>query len=250
MVLIVSFFLSAIFFWLGRPSVIGKRGERRVSRALSTLDPSRYKILNDILIRTPKRTSQIDHIVLSRKGIFVVETKCFSGWIHGNEAGRNWTQTIYSTRRRFLNPIHQNQSHVRALRELLNFSSQVPIYPIVVFAGSGELKNVNVTSPVVYANELTELIELTGTEVLSNDQVKDILGIIQRNTVQGKRARKLHISGVNKSITTVLEKVEQGVCPRCGGGLIPRKGRYGKFLGCSNYPRCRFTSKIRGIFGT
>ncbi|WP_411197804.1 topoisomerase DNA-binding C4 zinc finger domain-containing protein [Segatella copri] len=35
--------------------------------------------------------------------------------------------------------------------------------------------------------------------------------------------------------------IRQGVCPQCGGQLVLRKGRYGSFYGCSNYPKCKFT---------
>jgi restriction system protein len=32
-------------------------------------------------------------------------------------------------------------------------------------------------------------------------------------------------------------------CPECGGTLIEREGKFGKFFGCSNYPKCRHTAK-------
>ncbi len=31
------------------------------------------------------------------------------------------------------------------------------------------------------------------------------------------------------------------VCPRCGGELVKRKGKFGEFFGCGNFPACRFT---------
>ncbi len=37
---------------------------------------------------------------------------------------------------------------------------------------------------------------------------------------------------------------ETDICPKCGGMLRKINGKYGKFLGCSNYPKCRFTKKI------
>jgi DNA topoisomerase I len=33
----------------------------------------------------------------------------------------------------------------------------------------------------------------------------------------------------------------EGKCPRCGGNLVEREGKFGKFLGCRNYPKCKFT---------
>lgn len=241
---IAAISLGILFFWLRLPSVVGRRGERRVSKVLSALDPSRFKILNDILIASPQGSSQIDHIVFSKRGIFVVETKNLDGWIHGSEASQNWTQTIYRSRYQFLNPIRQNLSHVRALRGLLKNPGHIPIYPIVVFAGSGELKNVKVDSPVIYANELRSYLESTGTEVLTTEQMQDFYDRVQRNNLVGKDARQRHIFKVQSKTRNVQIKVDEGVCPRCGGDLILRKGRYGKFLGCSIYPRCRFTLPV------
>jgi DNA topoisomerase-1 len=39
-----------------------------------------------------------------------------------------------------------------------------------------------------------------------------------------------------------LEKVR--ICPECGGRLILRRGRFGKFYGCENYPTCKYTESI------
>jgi hypothetical protein len=210
---------------------------------LSNLPSSRYKVLNDVLIITSNKSSQIDHLVISRCGIFVIETKNLRGWIHGNEDAPTWTQTIYRNRFEFLNPIHQNLSHVRALRALLKYSSHIPIYSVVVFSGSGELKNVKAISPVIYVNELRKFIECAGEEVLSDEQVEELLGQIRGNNVWGKESRKLHVINVRTRMSKVRTMVKEGACPRCGGMLKSRSGRYGKFLGCTNYPRCRFTSK-------
>lgn len=37
---------------------------------------------------------------------------------------------------------------------------------------------------------------------------------------------------------------ETDICPKCGGMLREVNGKFGKFLGCSNYPKCKFTKKI------
>ena len=33
------------------------------------------------------------------------------------------------------------------------------------------------------------------------------------------------------------------VCPECGGDLVQRKGRYGTFVGCANYPKCKYVQR-------
>ena len=236
-------FLCAVSIWRRRPTVIGRRGERRVSSVLAGLPSSRYKVLNDVLLLNSNRSSQIDHLVISRCGIFVIETKNIRGWIHGSESATTWTQTIYRNKYKFLNPIHQNLSHVRGLRALLNYPSHVPIFPVVVISGSGVLKNVQVNSPVIYVNELKKFIELAGDEILSDEQVENLLEKIRANIVGGKESRKLHVFHVRNRMSKSRRMIKEGTCPRCGGLLISRDGRYGRFLGCNNYPKCRFTSK-------
>ncbi len=71
MLILIILFLLCFFL---RPSK-GKAGEKTVSRKLSRLPKDKYKVLNDIMLATPKGTTQIDHIVVSIYGVFVVETK-------------------------------------------------------------------------------------------------------------------------------------------------------------------------------
>ncbi len=67
------------------PWVKGKIGELRVKlSAKFLLNASEYRAINNITIPTPDGTTQIDHIFVSRYGIFVVETKNFAGWIFGD----------------------------------------------------------------------------------------------------------------------------------------------------------------------
>ncbi|MDZ7793905.1 MAG: nuclease-related domain-containing protein [Spirochaetia bacterium] len=85
---IVLFLIAIILifiFKINKPKIKGHIGESRIAGQLNKLDDKEYKVLNNIFIRTSKGSSQIDHIVISTYGIFVIETKNYSGWIHGNE---------------------------------------------------------------------------------------------------------------------------------------------------------------------
>lgn len=65
-------------------------------------------------------THQIDHLIISQFGIFVVEMKNYYGLILGEEHKDKWIQYLGKKKSYFLNPIHQNYGHVKALEELLN----------------------------------------------------------------------------------------------------------------------------------
>lgn len=58
--------------------------------------------------------------------------------------------------------------------------------------------------------------------------------------IDSDEARQRHIDEINQK----KDAVRAGICPRCGGELVRRNGKYGEFIGCSNFPRCRYTQKI------
>jgi hypothetical protein len=122
--------------------VKGRIGETFVSvGALRRLDPKIHRIFNDIVLPRPDRkgTTQIDHVVVSPFGIFVIETKNYGGWIFGDEDSRYWTQTIYGKKSRFQNPLHQNALHVRALAIATGLPRDC-FHNLVYFAGDATSK--------------------------------------------------------------------------------------------------------------
>ena len=97
------------------PNFIGKRGESLTARELKLVDllGRKGKILRNIYI--PKEngdTSEIDLLYITQKGIFVIESKNYSGWIFGDEKSTNWTASLPNGQKnRFYNPILQNKTH-------------------------------------------------------------------------------------------------------------------------------------------
>lgn len=74
-----------------------------------------YTRFHDVIVPTQNGSTQIDHLLISRFGIFVIETKNINGWIFGNEQSRQWTQSLYGKKYKFQNPLHQNYRHTKAL---------------------------------------------------------------------------------------------------------------------------------------
>lgn len=122
------------------PMVKGKIGESRVRRELDRgLPQLGYKVLHDITLPAEVGTTQIDHLVLSSFGLFVIETKTMSGWIFGSEHQATWTQSFHRKKVSFQNPLRQNYGHVKVLQQLLGLEMQA-IFPVVVFAGDAVIK--------------------------------------------------------------------------------------------------------------
>ena len=71
----------------------GKRGEKQVATLLTLLPKDKYKVINDLLIQKGGYSTQIDHVVISIYGVFVIETKYYRGWIYGGENSEFWTKS-------------------------------------------------------------------------------------------------------------------------------------------------------------
>ena len=243
---IFAIYLIGVFaykFYL--PRIKGRIGENRVARQLQKLNRKEYKILNDVYIKTNGRSTQIDHIVISVYGIFVIETKNYKGWIHGSENSEFWTQSIYRNKTKFRNPIKQNWGHIYALKEVLSDFKLVMYHPIIVFSRNAKLKNVYSEIPVIYSHQLLRTIKKKkGTLNLSIEQVKSITNKLNEVRVLGKGVKKEHIRQVRNHSYERRQKNKSSVCPWCDGNLVARRGQFGNFFGCSNYPKCRYTKKI------
>jgi hypothetical protein len=134
--------------------------------------------LNNVTIPFQDGTTQIDHILLSTKGIFVIETKNYSGWIFGDENSKQWTQVLYRTKSSFQNPIHQNFLHVKVIDQLLDFLPQGQIHSIVVFTGTGQFKT-PVPDGVVYLNQLPDFLKKFQTDTISVNRVEFCVGRLE-----------------------------------------------------------------------
>ena len=243
MILIVIVIVVLIIVYnIKKHKIKGAIGESNVASTLRRLPSDEYKVLNNVLIKSGGRSSQIDHVIVSIYGVFVIETKKFSGWIHGNEKSQSWTQTFYKKRRKFRNPIKQNWSHIFALKDYLSLYQNIKYYNIVVFTGKGKLKNITSQTPVIYRRQLVRTIKANSESInLDVEQVNSIASKLSNVVIKGRRAKKEHIAQTKKHIFESNKKKKQLICPRCDVDLVVRKGRYGKFYGCSNYPKCRFT---------
>lgn len=221
----------------------GKVGEKRVAHRLDKLPQDEYRVLNDVMIPTPKGTSQMDHVVVSEYGIFVIETKFYNGWIYGGEFSEQWTQNIYGTKHQFYNPILQNGGHVKVLQMVLKEFGDLFIYPIVTFSGQADLKVNTTISCLIYWNQIIPTIRRFRTKRLSPEQVCAICRKIEevRLDSSDKEILRRHNRDVWVSKEMKQDAVGNGRCPRCGGKLVERQGKYGRFYGCSNYPKCRYT---------
>lgn len=245
-IIIAVFILMNFIVPLLDRRTVGERGEDGISEILARLSDDNITVFNDVIIKNNNWTSQIDHVIISNYGIFVIETKTYKGWIFGSEENERWMQVFFTERFNFYNPILQNRGHIKALKNIMSKYPIIPYYSIVVMAGSCEFKTFNkVTTPVIYPSQLRKTIrELSTQKFLTDEQVAEIKKILGKYTVVGKEYKELHIQNARNKAEQARNKVKSGKCPRCGGVLVERNGKFGNFYGCSNYPKCKFTQNI------
>ena len=171
----------AIGFALGRyrTHVFQNRSEARVARALhKRFAAPDYHLLNHVTLRLKEGTTQIDHILVSRFGVFVIETKDYRGWIFGNRDDRYWTQVHYRAKFRFQNPLRQNYLHTRAVQELLEFLPASAIRSVVIFTGDAEFKT-PLPEGVFSLEGFQIYVESHTAEVLSINRVQFCVGRLE-----------------------------------------------------------------------
>lgn len=274
--LIVLAILYSIVSFFRLPVVKGKCGELLVAFHLKNkLEKEEYELINNVMIPDGAGGStQIDHIILSQFGIFVIETKTMKGWIFGDRNSANWTQQIYKCKNQFQNPFRQNYKHIRCLAELTGLPMECFIHTIV-FVGDCTIKTRDKLPEALVENssQLLAFIKKFNQRVLSSDMLEIFRQAVVDNRINNTFARqRQHVEYVRQIIEDKrADTVETEIpdppdltaetenpdpppgamtentapqCPRCGSLMVLRQVRSGvnagnSFWGCSNYPRCR-----------
>ncbi|EMI7298451.1 nuclease-related domain-containing protein [Vibrio harveyi] len=218
----------------------GAFGEFLVNRLLSKLPESDYTLIKDVTLPTSDGTTQVDHIVVSKYGIFVVETKNMKGWIFGSARQKQWTQKIYRHSSKFQNPLHQNYKHIKALETLLGCSEE-HLHSVIVFIGDSTFKT-EMPPNVTYARGSIRYI-LHFNEVVFSD--KDYARLTESiNQIKLKRGVITDLKHRKHVKEVVTSKASSNQCPRCGSKMVLRETKRGEnigkqFWGCSTFPKCR-----------
>lgn len=246
-ILIFFLFAFAAFLKYITPIFKGKMGEVEVGLVLSQLPSESYQIFNNVMLRKDdSETTQIDHIVVSKYGVFVIETKNYLGWIIGNEYKDQWTQNIYGNKNKFYNPIRQNYGHIKTLGKLLGLDDSKFI-SIVCFSDDATLK-VQAKSKVVQVSSLGKTIKQCQEVLLTDLDVAKANRLILSSNIEDRAVSKEHVKQVKqkqaeKKQQPISEKAKENTCPKCGAKLVRKKGKYGYFMACSAYPKCKYIAK-------
>lgn len=254
-------------------SDVGKYGEYLIYKKLRNFEINLgAKFLFNVYI--PKEngeTTEIDVLMICSKGIFVFESKNYSGWIFGNESQRNWTQVLpkgrgRSNKEKFFNPIMQNRSHIKHLKSLVG--DDIPMRSIIAFSERCTLKELTVTSTDVNVINRYSVAQVVTTlfnqypNALDTEKIDSIYNLLYPFSQVDELAKQQHIQNIKNNITpqpvvtvapatpeivskhvaeetesTIVPSVEAPIlkCPKCNGELILRTAKRGENKGNSFY---------------
>lgn len=234
-------------------------GEWRIRKLLSKLGDD-YSIYHNVYVRRMDgKLAQVDHVIVSRYHIFVLETKNYSGAVYGEESDTYWTQMMAKQERLFYNPILQNEKHVAALLHEVQLSSEAR--SVVVFSDRTYLRlnPYMETAKVLRNQDLLAYIGRYRRKVLTAAEVER-WNIVLQSLQKSKRYRRFSlwqehlrfVRGVQKRYKVKMSKgahrkstdAKVDDCPKCGEKLVLRNGKYGAFYGCSGFPLCRYSVNV------
>ncbi len=224
--------------WLFGNSFKGWFGEQKTTFDMwLSLDDDVYKRFHDTIIPSANGTTQIDHIVVSRFGIFIVETKNKSGWIFGSEDQPNWTQSLYGKNYSFQNPLRQTYRQKKVLAQFLSVKDS-NIRSIIYFAGDCRFRT-QLPSNVLRSG-LGSHIQGYREPVFSVEELNVIVQKLIQHKLNSPLSNSDHLRSLRERHNSTTN------CPRCGGALKERVVKQGaragqKFFGCTKYPVCRYT---------
>lgn len=267
------------FSYLSMRFDIGRYGEYLTYKCLRSYENKGARFLfNCYLPRDKDDTTEIDVLMIYKSGLYVFESKNYSGWIFGSEKGKTWTQTLPqgrgSHKEHFLNPIMQNKLHIKWLKNLLQ-DEAIPVHSVIVFSERCTLKKVDIVSQnvaVIKRNHVTNAvstIDAKATVVLTTDKVMELYERLYPYSQTSAEVRQAHIDRIDNRIQQMDQKQEdilnksvketsaempsktkeQITCPRCGAPLVLRMAKKGQnagkdFYGCSSFPKCRYIQSI------
>ena len=248
----------------------GRHGEKLTERELKwvNLFGRKGKTLRNVYV--PKEngeTSEIDLLYITPKGIFVFESKNYSGWIFGDEKQMYWTASLPNgEKNRFYNPIKQNKTHLKWLQQLVG--GEIPLYSIIVFSNRCTLKKVTVESDDIAVIQREQVYATVRKiwdhhdDIVSPEQVEMLYEQLKKLTDVSEATKAAHVERIQHQYKPAALQVkqpenpevnptkdEEQICPRCGGKMVLRTAKTGshageQFYGCSNFPRCRYTKRI------
>lgn len=249
---------------------LGLQGEKEIAFELKNANIGMY-VLHDVTLSYEDLKAQIDYVIVTKGYTYLVECKNLLGDITVDNQGqfmRSYEVKGKKIKEGIYSPYTQAVRHKEILKKRwLSKRNKLQIMlweksfenmwykPLVVLSNSKCLLNTkyapnDVKKNTIRVDQLVSYIK-RDLERYDHDMYsskKNMVELAESFLKDNEEAEYYDIaSRYQKDIESNKEKKVVGenvkVCPKCGGKLVERKGQYGEFYGCSNFPKCRYTLK-------
>jgi restriction system protein len=174
-------------------------GEALVANTLEKLH-CLHVLINNVTLPTESGTTQIDHVLITEAGVFIIETKHYTGWILGNPRDEKWTQVIYRTKNQFQNPLRQNYCHVKTVQALFKLPESAFI-GVVVFTWNAEFRT-DLGPNTILLDQLLGFIEQRREKILDERQMAYVVGRIEMKRLgRSTETDEYHVNYVRNKIS-------------------------------------------------
>ncbi|MCT4779941.1 MULTISPECIES: nuclease-related domain-containing protein [Exiguobacterium] len=178
-------------------------GEYLTTRQLEKVEGYGKFVMNTYLPKVRgKGLTEIDITFIHESGIYVLESKNYSGWIFGKEADRQWTQMFKNRyKQRFYNPIKQNEQHLKSMEQFLAKTVEDNVFQsVIVFSERCELKKITIDSShvhVIKRNDLRRTIKRLATvKRLTSMQVDSVYEQLKQQSQVDQQVKDAHIEAI------------------------------------------------------
>ncbi|MCH7312418.1 nuclease-related domain-containing protein [Acinetobacter sp. ANC 4805] len=195
--------ILAVLTYLKSPDFKGKMGEFMVAVHVDKALGDEYILLNNCTIPDQEQgTTQIDHILISPYGVFIIETKNYTGWIFGSTRQKQWTQKIYKKSYKFQNPLHQNYKHMKVLEMILSDILEPKyLHSVIVFTPRSEFKT-EMPENVFRGKAWINYVKSFNEEVISSMKQKRIHYRIEKEILESSwKTDRQHVEYLKQKST-------------------------------------------------
>ena len=218
----------------------GKLGEKKVSSLLESI-PEEHYLFNDVTLinKTSEMSHQIDHILVHPHGLFVIETKNYSGQIIVDPNDGTWYKILRGQKTRISSPLHQNKSHAITLRKALK--SQYKPIPVVVFTQNNapylpDENVINLDDLLLFIDSYPYPRRYSSKELLDMERLIESIAsdVSLKEHLENIKTMKLVKKEIEAEMTYAIER---GLCPRCNHKIMAKDYDY-------SCPHCGYQFKL------
>lgn len=177
---------------------VGEIGTAEIFKWYFNYNNIKYKIVKNVYLKfSNNKTTEIDIIVISEYGIFVIENKNYSGWIFGSLKNEHWTETFPNgSKFKFYNPLKQNYTHINTLKNYINEKYHNIIYSYIVFSGECELKKVPYNSEfikIIKTNQIFDILsESLKNKYITFEEIETLYNNLNQYAHASKEEKQQH----------------------------------------------------------